>query len=368
MSSKPGSGGPKLRRLNMGQVFIILAVVSAVLTMVVFKSIMSGPAPQKAEKVKTKPLVVAAQQLYSGEVLQANSLKVIEWPADHYPEGENVFDSPQKLIGRALKRDIYPGEPLFKMSLANESSNGGMPVVIPPGHRAMTILVREDKGVGGFIKPGDHVDVLGTFNLKLSQTSEKAVAENTGVLLEDSIDVSQTVLQDVLVLAIAQEMYDKKNVIEEGLEGSNSGNPPAETNGNGTTPANNNNAPKGDVTKGKVVSSITLAVTPEEAEKLAFADTRGQLRLALRPENEHEEVSLLGAFSQDMLPFNKMMEKLAQMTAGMDPSLFGPKPSAASSESMPPAPMAAASAPPPVFTSGKEIQLIEGTSKSSISF
>ncbi len=354
MSMKPAAGGPRLRRLNMGQIFILLAVVSFVITIFVFKSMMGGKQEVKAEKVETRPLVVAAHQLFSGEVITPDSLKEIEWPVEHYPKS-NVYDSADKVVGRVVKSNIYAGQPIYQPSLAGGESDGGMPVVIPPGHRAMTILVTENKGVGGFVKPGNRVDIIGTFKIEISEASQEALAKKNGPLLEESIDVTQTILQNVQVLAIAQEMYEKKSDIEAGLQGD-----PEKK-----KEAGNKKDADPEVTKAKVVSSVTLAVTPEQAEKLAFADTKGDLRLALRPENEDEEKQLLGAFSADVVPLQNIFEKVNQIASGFDPGMFNDPPPIPE-----PVGKQMASAPPlmPDPSPGRTVEVIEGVSKSSVGF
>lgn len=370
MSSRPGgTGGPRLRRLNMGQVFIILAVVSAVLTIIIFKSLISKP-PEKVE-IETRPIVVAAHHLFAGEILKPESLRVVDWPADYYPETD-VYEETGKLVGRALQKDIYSGEPVFRLSLAGEDSQGGMPVVIPPGHRAMTILVTENKGVGGFVKPGDRVDVIGTFRFVIPEETQKAIAKRSGILYQDSFEVSQTVLQNVLVLATAQQMYEKKNALEAGLQGAEANNPQAGQQAAGGA----NTLPTDDPTTGKVVSSVTLAVTPEQAEKLAFTETRSELRLALRPENEHEKETLLGASADDIMPIKQLFDKAMKMISDLDPALLGqdeedelmpppPPPPPPVAELPPPPPMMEELPPPePAHT----VQVIEGTTTSSVSF
>lgn len=351
MSSRPGgSGGPKLRRLNMGQVFIILAVVSAVLTIFVFKSLMSNKAPQKQVEVKTKPLVIASQQLFSGEVITPESVKVVDWPEEYYPEG-GVYTNTKKLYGRVVKESLHAGAPVFKMNLAGEDAKAGMPVVIPPGHRAMTILVSENKGVGGFVRPGDRVDVIGTFRFEIPESTQKAVAEKSQILYQDNLNISQTVLQDVLVLATAQKMYQKESALEAGMKGEKKKD-------------DDKASSEGNPTEGKVVSSITLAVTPEQGEKLALTENRAQLTLALRPFNDHEEMDLLGAADDDILPLADLFERAFRAAASLGPDLLA----GGKEDEIPPPdlmPSTADLGPPPVM---HDIQVIEGTESSNVSF
>lgn len=365
MSARPNAGGPKLRRLNMGQIFIILAVVSAILTIIVINSLMGNQsAPQKSE-LKTKPLVVATQQLLSGEIIGPGSIKTIDWPVDHYPKGANVYEDPNKLLGRVVKRDVYPGEPVYRLSLAGEESSGGLPVVIPHGYRAMTIQVTETKGVGGFVKPGDHVDIIGSFEYDISESAKRAASDRAGFLLQDRLQIAQTVLQDVQVLAIAQEMYQKtaSSVEKVSLKDGNQ----AESS---DAQASQTSQASPDSVKPKLVSSVTLAVTPEQAEKLAFADSRADLRLVLRPENEHEQVDVLGVVPEDVIPLKKLYEKATELAGlGWDPALLAADPAPVADDPKPaPAYKPQRQAPMPMHKRVRSVELIQGDARTSVSF
>jgi pilus assembly protein CpaB len=210
----------------------------------------------------------------------------------------------------------------------------------------MSILVSEEKGVAGFVKPGDRVDIIGSFEVEIPEATQKALNEKGGGLVQDKFHTSQTVLQNVIVLAIAQEMYDKDNLLDDSLKGT------AQTN---STPASTGNNGK-DPVKGKLVSSVTLAVTPEQAEKLTLADSRGSLRLSLRPDGESEEVELLGAMSDDIVPFQNVFQKVAQMASGMGNMFHEPE-----------LPSESAAPPPPVLPS-HSVQVYEGTNATNVSF
>lgn len=293
------TGPSPFKNLSMGHLFILLAVVSAILTFVIFQTVLA-PKPQanKVAVAETKPLVVAVTDLMPGEIIASGSVQTIEWPANHYPAGPTYSDV-NALLGRIVKSTVGAGQPLFSSQLAGGDSGGGLPVVIPKGYRAMTILVTENKGVGGFIRPGDHVDIIGSFEYRVPEAVQKALAEKNGVAGEDSFNVTQTVLQDVLVLAIAQEMYLKKDGVSQVADAT-------------TAVASKASAPQpvtDDPTKAKLVTSVTFALTPEQAEKLAFADFKGDLRLTLRPENEHDQVDLYGAVTEDVVPMKNLYQK-----------------------------------------------------------
>jgi Flp pilus assembly protein CpaB len=375
MPPSPGGGGrPFWKQLNTGHLFIGLAIISGLITILLFRG-SSGPAKEtKVEAPQTRPVVVATHELLAGEIISPDSVKVVDWPVDYYPQ-TNVFEDMNQLVGRVVRKDVFSGQPVSEYYLAGNGSAGGLPVVIPPGYRAITIDVTETKGVAGFIKPGDHVDILGTFNFQLPEASQKAISARSGVLLQDSFDVTQTVMQDVLVLAIAQEMYAPKETPSTGSEPVDAAKKQAEQS-TGTDP-----------TKAKIVSSVTLAVTPEQAEKLAYADTKGQLRLTLRPENDTQPANVIGAFTGDVVPIRNVLAKLTGLTAGLEWSNgMGMAPSSAASaqaglldtpaggNTMPPpntnnVPMATFNGPVGGFGGmGKTIEVIQGNEKSTVSF
>jgi pilus assembly protein CpaB len=172
-------------------------------------------------------VVVAASDLPIGTTLGTNDLQIRLWPENLVPAGS--FHQVEDLINRVIKTDLTAGEPLLASKLAPEGSTGGVSSLIPDGKRAVTVAVNVVSGVGGFILPGTKVDVLVTASL-----SGKSEERST-----------KTILQNVEVLAVDQT-YQKKS------------DDPVE------------------------VKSVTLIVSPEEAEKLALASNTGTLQLALR--------------------------------------------------------------------------------------
>lgn len=144
----------------------------------------------------------------------------------------------EDIIGSITKQEIAAGRQVVRSMFFDRREAAGLAFAIPSGMRAVTIPVNEVVGVGGFVKPGDRVDILGTFRSEVS-----------------SVDMTTTVLRNVQVLAVAQEMDEK------------------------------------DRNKARVVTSVTLAVTPGEVEKLVLAGELGSLHLALCPLPEAASLS-----------------------------------------------------------------------------
>ena len=212
----------------------IFGLLTAVLVHRTLKEGLSARASQK-----TKKIAVAAVKLGLGTQIKAEQVSLAEWPESLLPRG--TFHEVEKLVGRVTIAEIFPGEPILEARLAPEGSAAGLPAIIPPGMRAMTVKVDEVIGVAGFVAPGTYVDVVAT------------VVEGTG-----QNAVSRVILQNVKVLASGQRMETQKD--GQAIE----------------------------------VKTVTLQVTPEEAEILALASNAGKLQLVMRNTVDRETVSTKG--------------------------------------------------------------------------
>jgi len=186
-------------------------------------------APVRTVSVPMQPVVIAAADLQLGTELKADDLKVVQWPAADVPAG--VFGSPKEIVGRGLIVPVVKSEPILPSKLASKEAGAGLPPVIPPGMRAVSVRVNEVIGVAGYVLPGTHVDVVAT------ATPTQSQADVT----------SKVVLSNVQVLAAGTRIEQNR---EDG--------------------------------KPLQVTVVTLLVSPEEAERLTLASTEGKIQLALR--------------------------------------------------------------------------------------
>ncbi len=184
---------------------------------------------QAQQIVPTKLVVVAAKDIVAGSTLEADLVKVVEWPENNLVPG-SVSDK-EELKGRVVRYPLVPGEVILESKLAPKGTLGGLAGIINNEKRAVTVKVDEASGVAGFVMPGNRVDVL--------------VTMDNNEFKEDP--VTQAVLQNLLVLGRGQELNTPKN---------------------GEKP--------------QVVPTVTLEVTPEEGERLALAAKEGNITLALR--------------------------------------------------------------------------------------
>lgn len=198
--------------------------------------------------VAADKVVVAAVDIQLGSRLDAQMLRVAQWPAGSVPPG--AFTDPRALQDRVVRTSLLPGEPVLQSKLAPVGTQGGLSAVIAPGARAITVRVNDVIGVAGFALPGNYVDIL------VSTQADGAGSEQR--------QISKIVLQHILVLAVAQEASR-------------------------------------DETRPRVVNAVTLEVTPEQAEKLDLARSIGTLSLVLRNQMDRTEVALPGVMKPQLL-------------------------------------------------------------------
>lgn len=192
--------------------------------------------------VGSNKVVVAAVDIELGSKINPQMLTVTDWPSGSMPPG--AFKDIKELQDRVVKVSVLRGDAVLERKLASVGSQGGLSAVIADGKRAMTVRVNDVVGVAGFALPGNYVDVM----VNAQQDKGKS---------EENKQISKTVLENVLVLAVAQESSR-------------------------------------DDTKPKVVSAVTLELTLEDSEKLDLARSVGTLSLVLRNQADKKTVATTG--------------------------------------------------------------------------
>src|SRR5271167_4736973 len=229
-------------------VFVILAGVGAVLAaMVVFSAINKRESEVQRAMANSVEVVVAANDIALGAKLEPGSVKMARWARDSVPEG--AFTDPQAIAGSFARSEFVANEPVVANKLfMGEKISGVLPLLIPPGMRAMSVPVDEVSDIAGFVAPHTRVDVL-------------VAVSGTG---PGESSFSRIVLQNIEVLAVAQEIQHVKDEPE-------------------------------------VVRVVTLLVTPRDAEKLTLASHEGMLRLAMRNYSDDKIVATGGVALPDLL-------------------------------------------------------------------
>ena len=179
--------------------------------------------------VRTTKVITAKQRLKFGEILTSEKLTMIEWPTDAIPAGS--FSDATKLLADGTRRAISPieeGELILAVKVTGDNARAGLAGVIAEGKRAVTIPVNAVDGVGGFVQPGDLVDLILT-------TEDR----ETG---EQSADI---IMEAVKVLSVDQQVGERSETAS-------------------------------------IAQSVTLETTARGAKKITLGRNAGQISLLLR--------------------------------------------------------------------------------------
>jgi len=230
-------------------VFVLLAGLAAMLASVmVYSALKRREAEVQNAMAHNVEVVVAAYDLPLGTKIEVGEVKTARWSADSLPDG--AYTDPKQVIGSYVKNSFVANEPIVQSKLfTGDKTAGVMPLLIPFGMRAVSVPVDEVSDVAGFVLPHTRVDVL-VATQGGEGSGEKAF--------------SKVILQNVEVLAVAQEVEQKKD-------------------------------------EPTVVKVVTLLVTPQESERLALASHSGTLRLAMRNYNDNKIVLTSGSDVAQML-------------------------------------------------------------------
>ena len=218
-----------MKKQHRTLIVMAVAVATAALgSFGVYRAVLQMPV--REVEVASVQVVVAAQPLTMGTRLHPNHLRVVAWPSRNPVAG--AFADPKQLVDRGVIQPIGENEPITTSKVASLEAGAGLPPVIPEGMRAISVKVNEVVGVAGFVVPGTIVDVLVTVRASSGQ--------------EDPM--TRTVVSKLTVLT-AGTKYDQ--------EKSKTGEPIP-------------------------TSVVTLAVLPEDGERITLAQNEGRITLALR--------------------------------------------------------------------------------------
>jgi pilus assembly protein CpaB len=196
-------------------------------------------------------VVIARTDIEVGSRIIAEHLTVAQFPRNVAPDGTfRVVDD--KIVGRIAVQRISAREPITESRLAPEGSAAGLSAIIPEGYRAMNVRVDDVVGISGFIMPGTLVDIVVVIE----------PPENT----QNRERISKIVLQNIKVLANGGNLDKPKN--EKEVER---------------------------------VKTVTLQVTPDQAEKLALATSEGRLQLVMRNSIDQGDEVTPGANKRTLL-------------------------------------------------------------------
>jgi pilus assembly protein CpaB len=142
----------------------------------------------KSKPVATRTIVIAAGPMRFGTHVSADSLKEVTWPDEALPAG--TFGSIAEVMSggkRIVLASIEKNEPLLRTKITGAGQKATLSAVIQDGMRAVTVRVNDVEGVGGFVLPGDHVDVLLTRQQERTNGMNDVVIQNARVLAVDQL-------------------------------------------------------------------------------------------------------------------------------------------------------------------------------------
>jgi pilus assembly protein CpaB len=226
-----GSGDvPQWRRRSLRGLLWGLAgaLGFAAVLLLVYTTVRFSAAPARHEE--RVAVVTPVGEMPPRTIIDACMVTTENLPASEVPAGSyrNLGD----VVGKVAMVALPHGAPIRPGDIDTKGVSLGLSYAIPPSMRAVTIAVNQVTSVAGFIRAGDHLDVIATF-----PTGQSAVA--------------RTVIQNVQLVALGSQLENER-VAKDGRKPAVAG------------------------------DTATLLVTPAQAEQLALAEDRGKLRLALR--------------------------------------------------------------------------------------
>ena len=258
-------------RIASGGVLLLAALVVGLVTAVLTASWLSSQesetvavAPDEGLPDETVRVVVVRDDIPAGTTLSAPLLREIEVPVNTALSG--AYSSTNRIVGRVTRYPLVSGEQLIEGKLVGSDSEtgSGLAFSVPRGQRAISVPFSEVMGAGGLVVPGDRVDIIvHTTYVRLFGPGETIPDDDGGR------PIVVTVLQDVLVLAVGQQVAE-----------------PADPGRDSATLRSEDAEPQPGA------RSVTLAVIPAQAQKVFFASQEGRLGLAMRAFGD-ESVSVL---------------------------------------------------------------------------
>lgn len=241
--------------MRLQNVFTVLALLAlAALVFIVVRSLSAQkPQPQTARVEQQVPrgkfpqVYVARENLEVGSFVDANKLEARDWPEQAILPSQVRADQvqPSELVGSVVRNRMVKGEPILLANLVKPGDRSFLAAALTPGMRAVTIPVDNITGHSGLLLQGDRVDVVLTQNVASASSAAQA-------------RVGETIMRAVRVIAINSAMA----------------------------------APENAQTVDDHPRSVTLEVTPKQAEAVAVARELGTLSLVLRslPQTESDEM------------------------------------------------------------------------------
>lgn len=215
----------------------------------------------KAEEVPPVAVLTVTTPVVPGDFITSSALTWQSMKADEVPAGAvtaaaSKREAERRVIGATVKTALQAGDAVRGDQLLTSGHLGFIAAVLTPGMRAVSIPTSAVASNSGLVTAGDWVDVI----LTLERKSAEAMADDKDTTAGLAKVAAQTILQKVRVLALNSSTAGLAPAADEKKDAANSRTPARRT----------------------VYETLTLEVTPEDAQRLAVAREVGTLQVALR--------------------------------------------------------------------------------------
>jgi pilus assembly protein CpaB len=268
---------------NPGNRRLILAAVALGLLgalLVYMASSSKGGSPStSAPAGEGVPVVIAKADIPARTKITAPMVEVRLVPAD--AASALGFKDASQVVGQVTRFPIALNEQVLTnkiVSLAGSASSGrSLSYVVPPGKRAVAISSSDVQTAGGLLLPGDYIDIMVIYDVEFAGRAggDRQTASNF---------VAQTMMQNVQILAISTQIVDLV--------------PEATPSANGQQARNS----EGKATPG--AATVTLALSPQDAEKIYLAESNAKIRFSLRAYGDGEAKPVDYVTKLDLVPPN----------------------------------------------------------------
>ena len=216
-------------------------------------------------------VVVAKTDIPARTVVTQAMVEVKLVPAEN--AAPLAFSTLDQVVGQATRFPVTVGEQVLSSKVVALSGNSAavsrsLSFVIPEGRRGFSISASEVMDAGGLVLPGDYVDIVVLYDVQFRGSDGVETVESY---------VVQHLMQNIEVLAVAQAIVD---VVETpGAAGGSN---------NAAGASDTQRVRNSEARANHEAITVTLALTPEEAQRLYLAEANGKIRLAVRPYGDNE--------------------------------------------------------------------------------
>lgn len=163
----------------------------------------AAPVVEQTEIVK---VLVASENIPLGTRLTSDHLSWTDWPKDSLRDSlitdqESDRDPISELEGAIVKAEIFEGEPINSAKIVRAGDSGVLAAMLKPGMRAVTTRISVETAAGGFIQPGDRVDIVLTEQFDIRNNNG---ADRSEGIVRDEVHIANIIFENVQVLAIDQ--------------------------------------------------------------------------------------------------------------------------------------------------------------------